>query len=126
MSKLSKPIITKYLELKEYITKDNSIIKELMHPKVHGNSNQSLAEAIIPPYKTTFLHIHKTSEEIYHVLEGQGKMTLGENIFHITKGDTILIPPNTPHQVTNTEDTDLKILCCCAPPYSHEDTEILE
>ena len=37
-------------------------------------------------------------------------------------GDAILIPAGAVHTLRNTGATDLKILCCCAPPYSHEDT----
>ncbi|MGW8223534.1 MAG: cupin domain-containing protein, partial [Syntrophobacteria bacterium] len=36
-----------YNEIHPYVTKDGAIIRELMHPEVHGNSNQSLAEATI-------------------------------------------------------------------------------
>ena len=38
-----------------YITKDGSEIRELMHPAVHGNQNQSLAEAMVPPGARTLL-----------------------------------------------------------------------
>ncbi len=40
--------------------------------------------------------------------------------WHVKVGDAILIPPGAWHQITATES--LKFLCCCAPPYSHEDT----
>ncbi len=39
---------TEYEKIEPYITKDGSIIRELMHPAVHGNSKQSLAEATVP------------------------------------------------------------------------------
>ena len=35
-----------YSSVPPYITKDGSTIRELMHPAVHGNRNQSFAEAI--------------------------------------------------------------------------------
>ena len=37
-------------------------------------------------------------------------------------GDAILIPPGAWHQITATGDAELRFLCCCAPPYRHEDT----
>jgi mannose-6-phosphate isomerase-like protein (cupin superfamily) len=40
-------------------------------------------------------------------------------------GDTVYIPPGTPHKIRNTGDIPLKILCCSSPAYSHEDTELL-
>ena len=35
-------------------------------------------------------------------------------------GDAILIPSGTRHAIMATEP--LRFLCCCAPPYKHEDT----
>jgi len=39
---------SRYVSVESFVTKDGSIIRELMHPSVHGNANQSLAEAIVP------------------------------------------------------------------------------
>ncbi len=108
-----------------YTTRDGSIIRELIHPDQSGARNQSLAEATIPPGAETLLHRHGASEEIYHVSAGRGLMTLGAETFEIGVGDSVLIPPRTPHKVRNTGDADLVILCCCAPAYSHDDTELL-
>jgi mannose-6-phosphate isomerase-like protein (cupin superfamily) len=119
-------LFTKYEEIEPYITKDGSIIRELMHPSVHGNLNQSLAEATVPACGKTLLHKHHLTEEIYHITDGSGIMTLGSEEFEVKKGDTICISPSTPHRIQNTGNTPLKILCCCAPAYSHEDTELVE
>ncbi|OGI49428.1 MAG: hypothetical protein A3E57_01545 [Candidatus Muproteobacteria bacterium RIFCSPHIGHO2_12_FULL_60_33] len=117
---------SRYASVKPFTAKDGSIIRELMHPDVHGNANQSLAEAIVPVGQGTQLHKHLRSEEIYHVTDGEGRMVRGNEIFAINPGDTICIPPGTPHRVDNTGPTELKILCSCSPPYSHEDTELLK
>lgn len=116
---------TTYGNLSAFITKDGSIIRELMHPSVHGGKNISLAEAVIPAGTETLLHIHSETEEIYHITSGRGYMTLGDDQFEVFPGDTILIPPKTPHRIQNTGSDDLKILCCCSPPYSHADTKIM-
>jgi mannose-6-phosphate isomerase-like protein (cupin superfamily) len=34
----------------------------------------------------------------------------------------VLIPPGERHQITATDDGPLRFLCCCSPPYRHEDT----
>jgi mannose-6-phosphate isomerase-like protein (cupin superfamily) len=52
-------------------------------------------------------------------------MILGEERFAIGPGDTVAIPQGTAHAVENTGEEPLRILCCCAPPYSHDDTELL-
>ena len=116
---------TEYRKIQPFTTKDGSIIRELMRPFVHENIKQSLAEAIVPAGSETLLHRHLESEEIYHITEGSGFMILGEEQFEIKVGDTICIQPGTPHGVKNTGTVNLKILCCCAPPYSHDDTELL-
>ena len=108
-----------------YITKDGSEIRELLHPSTHAVRNQSLAEAVIPPETTTLRHRHRHSEEIYHVMQGRGVMTLGDAQFVIEPGDSILIAPGTAHCVSNDGEVPLRILCCCAPAYAHDDTELL-
>lgn len=116
---------TSYRDICAYITRDGSEIRELMHPAIHGNRQQSLAEAIIQPGQQTQLHRHLCSEELYHVTRGAGIMTLADAMFAIGVGDTILIPPETPHRVTATGGESLHLLCCCCPPYRHDDTELM-
>lgn len=116
---------THYKDITSYTTKDGSTIRELMHPSVHGNKQQSLAEAIVPPHTSTQLHQHKTSEEIYYILSGSGEMTLADEKFPVTAGDTICIPVNTAHKIRNTQEIELKFLCACSPAYSHDDTILL-
>lgn len=116
---------SRYAEVPAFVTKDGSVIRELMHPAVHGNANQSLAEAIVAVGQSTQLHRHHRSEEIYHITSGTGRMTLGAESFDVSVGDTIVIAPGTPHCIRNTGPVELKILCACAPAYSHADTELL-
>ena len=116
---------TVYSDITPYVTKDGATIRELMHPSSHGNAAQSLAEAVVPVGKTTQLHRHRRSEEIYHVTAGEGLMTLGTEEFAVGSGDSVCIPPGTPHCIRNTGPEELKILCACAPAYAQGDTELL-
>ena len=115
-----------YLGVQPYVTKDRSTIRELMCPTRHGNQAQSLAEAIIPAGGRTLLHRHLRSEEIYYIVRGDGMMTLDGKAFFVKAGDTICIPPGTPHAITAGPRQRLRILCACSPAYSHDDTELLE
>ena len=117
---------TRYADIPAYVTKDGSEIRELMHPQQHGNRAQSLAEATVPPGRRTLLHRHARTEELYHVTAGRGRMTLGEERFEVGAGDTVHIAPGTPHCIEALGAEPLRILCCCSPAYSHEDTELLE
>jgi len=51
-------------------------------------------------------------------------MRLGDAVFAAAAGDTVWIPPETPHRLEHTGGKALKVWCCCAPPYSRADTEI--
>ncbi|OGI37263.1 MAG: hypothetical protein A2140_04655 [Candidatus Muproteobacteria bacterium RBG_16_62_13] len=116
---------TAYSQIKPFITLDGSEIRELMHPHVHGNRQQSLAEAVVAPGKSTQPHRHQATEEIYHFVAGSGRMQLGEQEFVVTAGDTVCVPPGTAHCLHNTGQEPLRLLCSCSPPYSDTDTELL-
>jgi len=120
---------TQYTDITPFTTQDSSQIRELMHPQQHcqqhGITKQSLAEARVAPANSTLLHLHRSSEELYHITNGEGLMTLGDEQFMVMRGDTVCIPPGTAHCITNTGDKDLVILCCCTPAYSDSDTQLL-
>jgi mannose-6-phosphate isomerase-like protein (cupin superfamily) len=104
-----------------FVTADGSLVRELLGPSTAPVSNQSLAEATLSPGQATERHYHAASEEIYLVLEGAGEMELDGQRARVSSGEAVLIPPGAWHQI-RAGDTGLRLLCCCAPPYSHEDT----
>jgi mannose-6-phosphate isomerase-like protein (cupin superfamily) len=105
-----------------FITKDGSEIRELAGTPTGNSVNQSLAEATVPAGAATEEHYHRVSEEIYLFTAGSGRMKLGDEEADIEAGDTVVIPPGTPHNLWNTGSEPLRLLCCCAPAYSHDDT----
>ncbi len=118
--------VTHYDEIEPFITKDGSVIRELMHSLQHASKQQSLAEARLPVGRKTLLHKHHHTEELYYITQGKGLMTLAEDTFEVAPGDTVCITPGISHCIENIGENELALLCCCSPPYSHEDTEILE
>jgi mannose-6-phosphate isomerase-like protein (cupin superfamily) len=109
--------ITTVDAVEAFTTKDGSTIRELHHTAV-----QSLAEATLEPGQATQRHYHRVSEEIYFVVKGSGDMEVdGENT-RIRPGDAVLIPVGAWHSLENDGTSELRILCCCAPAYSHDDT----
>ena len=114
-----------FAEVQPYITLDGSEIRELMHPAVQGNRAQSLAEATVFPGKPTRLHRHLKTEALYCIVEGRGMMRLGQDEFPVGSRDTVCILPGTPHRIP-AEGGVLRLLCCCAPAYSHEVTDLLD
>jgi mannose-6-phosphate isomerase-like protein (cupin superfamily) len=108
-----------------FITLDGSEIRELAGVPAGNSANQSLAQATVPPGARTERHYHRASEEIYLFTTGAGRMLLGADEAAVRAGDCVVIPPGTEHQLVNDGAEPLVLLCCCAPPYSHEDTVIV-
>lgn len=105
---------------KPFTTKDGSQIRSILDRTNAPVTNQSLAEASLPTGCATDRHYHKASEEFYFLLEGDGIMEINGETRPVGPGDAILIPSGAWHQITAT--TPLRFLCCCAPPYTHDDT----
>jgi mannose-6-phosphate isomerase-like protein (cupin superfamily) len=109
-----------------FITKDGSEIRELL---AHRNSvirNQSLAEARVSVGASTQEHYHVQTEEIYYITHGAGRIRIAGETRDVKPGDAIAIPPGSKHKLWNTGSEPLRLLCCCAPAYEHEDTVITE
>jgi len=104
-------------KVESFVTKDGSTIRELHHTEL-----QSLAEATLEPSEATERHYHAESEEIYFVVKGSGTLEVDGETRTVRPGDAALIPPGAWHTLENTGTSELRILCCCAPPYSDEDT----
>jgi len=109
-----------------FITKDGSEIRELL---AHRNSvirHQSLAEARLPAGASTQEHYHVRTEEVYYITRGTGRIRIAGETRDVKTGDAIAIPPGSRHKLWNTGSEPLRLLCCCAPAYEHDDTVITE
>ena len=103
-----------------FTTKDGSSIRSLLDRANAPVANQSLAEATLPAGGETQRHFHRLSEEFYYLITGRGFMEMDGEVREVGPGDAVLIPPGAWHQIRAIEP--LRFLCCCAPPYAHEDT----
>jgi len=125
-------LLRKSRDLKPFVTKDRSTIREFFHP-LHETSKEapknisfSIALATVKPSEKTLRHIHETSAEFYYITRGVGVIQLDSRKESLEENTLVCIPAKTKHTVTNTGKDDLLILCICHPPYSHEDTKITE
>jgi quercetin dioxygenase-like cupin family protein len=60
-------------------------------------------------------HTHTREDEVYFVLAGELEVTLGENVFVLRSGDTLLAPRNIPHQLRNSGNTTNHYLLVFSP-----------
>jgi mannose-6-phosphate isomerase-like protein (cupin superfamily) len=109
-----------------FTTKDGSTIRELLGLPTAPVRNQSLAEATVAPGAWTARHYHRTSEELYFVVEGQGEVEVGGAVAAVSPGDAVLIAPGEEHRIRAVAGEPLRFLCCCSPPYRHDDTVLVD
>ena len=66
-------------------------------------------------------HFHRFHTEHVVVLEGEGRMLLGDSVRTIRAGDTVIIPRNTAHAVTVTGNGPLRVISVQAPRFDGTD-----
>jgi len=55
-------------------------------------------------------HAHAKEEQFYYVLEGEGNLTLGDEMYALRPGIAVGIPPGVPHEVSNPSEKPLRYL----------------
>jgi mannose-6-phosphate isomerase-like protein (cupin superfamily) len=69
----------------------------------------------LPPRSANTLHKHVRAEEFYFVLEGVGRMRIGEETLTVPRYGGVLVGPGQLRQVFNDTDTDALWLIVGAP-----------
>jgi mannose-6-phosphate isomerase-like protein (cupin superfamily) len=118
--------VRSYAELEPFVTLDGSEIREWAGRVSAPARNQSLAEAILPLGGATTEHYHRTSEELYLLSAGEGRLIIDGEERLVREGDCALIPPGARHKLLNTGPVPLRVICACSPAYADEDTCLTE
>lgn len=79
----------------------------------------------IEPGQASTRHRHKTTEELYVLLEGKGKLRVGDDLLVLDPMDTVLVDPETVRQPFNDTDEDQLWLIVGAPT-EHADTTTMD
>ena len=69
----------------------------------------------LPPKSANTLHKHVRSEEFYFVVEGVGRLRIGEQTLTVPKHGGVLVGPDQLRQVFNDTDDDVLWLVTGAP-----------
>jgi mannose-6-phosphate isomerase-like protein (cupin superfamily) len=109
-------------EAEPFVSTDRSTIRELAGRVSLPSRQQSLAEATVSVGDATDEHYHPVTEELYFFLAGTGHLRVGDEQRDVGAGDCVLIAPGVVHKLVNTGEEPLRLLCCCAPPWSPGDT----
>src|SRR5215472_6434821 len=74
-----------------------------------------LLEASLAPGMGVPRHTHTREDEVYFVLAGELEVRVGENVFVLRQGDTLLAPRDVSHQLRNSGNVENQYLLVFSP-----------
>jgi mannose-6-phosphate isomerase-like protein (cupin superfamily) len=75
-----------------------------------------LFESVFPPGAgMPFLHLHRSYEEAFYVIEGDVRFQLGADELDAGPGSAVLVPAGVPHCFRNDGSTDVRWFVVAAP-----------
>ena len=84
-------------------------------------SGSVIAKAMVPPGVTTRWHFLAGTAERYVILEGRGRVEVGDLApREVGPGDVVLIPPECRQRIANLGAGELVFLAICTPRFRME------
>ncbi len=68
-------------------------------------------QTLVPGQDSGFLHTHKTHEELYIILKGEGHYQVDGEVFPVSEGAIIRVSPEGKRALKNTGNDNLTMLC---------------
>ena len=68
-------------------------------------------QTLVPGQDSGFLHTHKTHEELYIILKGEGQYQVDGEVFPVSEGAIIRVSPEGKRALKNTGNENLTMLC---------------
>ena len=120
-----KPAVRRPDEGEEYHSQERCRILELSNSP--DDDAASIARARVAPGETTVWHrVHGTVER-YVILEGTGRVEVGDSLVRtVQPGDVVLVPVAERQRISNTGESDLAFLCICTPRFEWRNYERLD
>lgn len=113
--------VIKIEDCPDYLGPDNAVAKEFLSPRNSALERLSIAKITIPPRTSVEKHYHLQSEEVYHIIDGEGTILLDQATGKVGPGEVVPISPGSWHSIDNQSDQDLVMIVTCSPPWSPED-----
>lgn len=111
-----KATINKCDPATEYYFAEGCFITELSNTP--DDPQLSIARARVEPGKTTRWHYLRGVSERYVILEGSGRVEVGDLEPQLVgAGDSVIIPPEVRQRIHNTGENDLIFLAICTPRF---------
>ena len=77
-----------------------------------GTTGSELSfQTLVPGQDSGFLHTHKTHEELYIILKGEGEYQVDGEFFPVSEGSIIRVAPDGKRALKNSGSENLTMLC---------------
>ena len=95
---------------------------------VGATASEFSFQTLVPGQDSGFLHTHKTHEELYFILRGEGQYQVDGEIFPVGEGSVIRVSPNGKRALKNTGSENLTMLCVQykATPFTADDSPMVD
>ncbi|MDZ7343434.1 MAG: cupin domain-containing protein [candidate division KSB1 bacterium] len=105
----------------EIIANDGCRLRELLHPERDAaDISYSLAIAHLDPGKSTYAHYLRQTE-VYYIIQGIGRLHIGDEVADGREGDTIVIPVEQKQWLENIGQNVLVFAAIVSPPWRAQD-----
>jgi mannose-6-phosphate isomerase-like protein (cupin superfamily) len=92
-----------------------ALSKPLVMPETMNSTHLDYRISMYQPMAYVEKHSHKVQEQVYHVLEGEGLMEIGDKTHVVRKHDVIYLPPGVEHSINNAGVADLIFIVATSP-----------
>jgi mannose-6-phosphate isomerase-like protein (cupin superfamily) len=92
-----------------------ALSKPLVMPETARSKHIDYRISMYQPMAHVAKHKHAVQEQVYHVLEGEGLMEIGDSKQIVRKHDVIFLPPGVEHSIANSGLVDLVFLVVTSP-----------
>lgn len=92
-----------------------ALSKALVRPETCGSRRIDFRVSCYQPMAYVQEHVHQVQEQVYHVLEGTGMLTLDGKRVLMRKDDFVFVPPGVRHGFTNNGTVPLVFFVVTTP-----------
>lgn len=106
--------VGKLNEIKNYVLPMDDIEipgKVFVGQALQATGSELSFQVLVPNQDSGFLHTHKTHEELYFILKGEGEYQVDGEIFSVSEGSIIRVAPNGKRALKNTGKDEMLMLC---------------
>jgi len=110
---------------KEFLTPERCHIFETYNTA--ADESISIARARVEPGLTTAWHVLEHTIERYIIVEGRGRVEIGDlPAADLEPGDVVIIPAAIRQRIANSGNVDLVFYCVCTPRFESKNYRSLE